>query len=195
KLQLTGEPFPIGEQVGYNPVTGRAMFSASQTGVLVFLSTNAPNTQLAWFDRGGKQLGIVGGPAVNSTLRLSPDEKRLAISRLDPQTGTADVWLIDLARNNPSRFTFDPANDGGPVWSPDGSRIVFFSTREGVSNIYQKVSNGTGTDQILFKSNQSAGPHDWSPDGKFILFSMVSSKTGPDLWILPLSGDQKPIPF
>src|SRR5262249_31210352 len=62
KLQLTGEPFPIGEQVGYNPVTGRAMFSASQTGVLVFLSTNAPNTQLAWFDRGGKQLGIVGGP-------------------------------------------------------------------------------------------------------------------------------------
>ena len=195
KLELTGEPFPIAEQVGYNAVNGRAFFSASETGILAFLSSSAPNTQLVWFDRAGKQLALVGAPAADNGLRLSPDEKRLAVSRLDPQTGSADIWLIDLARNNPSRFTFDPANETAPVWSPDGSRIVFASNREGVANMYQRLSNGTGNDELLLKSAQPTGPYDWSQDGKFILFGMISSKTGSDIWLLPLFGDQKPTPF
>src|SRR6266498_4581451 len=91
-------------------------------------SSNAPNTQLAWFDRGGKQLAAIGTPAADTGLRLSPDEKRLAVSRLDLQAGSADIWLIDLARNNPSRFTFDPANEGSPTWSPDGSTLSLGQT-------------------------------------------------------------------
>ncbi|HJZ78843.1 MAG TPA: hypothetical protein VKD91_00805, partial [Pyrinomonadaceae bacterium] len=195
KLQLSGEPFPIAEQLGFNLVTGRAFFSVSETGILVFLTSNAPNTQLTWFDRQGKQIALVGAAAVDTGVRLSPDEKRLAVSRVDPQTASADIWLIDLARSNASRFTFDPANDTGPVWSPDGSRIVFASNREGVVNMYQKLSNGTGTDEVVLKSAQPVGPHDWSPDGKFILYGTISPKTGTDMLLLPVSGDQKPIPF
>jgi serine/threonine protein kinase len=195
KLQLTGEAFPIAEQVGFNAVNGRAFFSVSETGVLTFLSSSTPNTQLAWFDRRGKQLALVGAPAADTGLRLSSDEKRLAVSRIDPQTATADIWLIDLARNNPSRFTFDPANESSPVWSPDGSRIVFASNRGGVVNIYQRLSNGTGNDELLLKFAEPTGPHDWSPDGKFILFGVLSPKTNVDLWFLPVSGDQKPTPF
>ena len=195
KLQVTGEAFPIAEQVGFNAVTGRAFFSASETGVLSFLSSNAPNTQLAWFDRGGKQLAAIGTPAADTGLRLSPDEKRLAVSRLDLQAGSADIWLIDLARNNPSRFTFDPANEGSPTWSPDGSHIIFASNRGGMANMYQRLSNGTGNDELLLKLSEPSGPHDWSPDGRFILFGVLSPKTGSDLWLLPLFGDQKPAPF
>jgi len=199
KLQLTGEPSSIAERVAYNLVTGRGAFSASQTGVLVFLSANSPNTQLTWFDRAGKQLALVGGPSALSSIdsgpRLSPDEKRVAVSRVDPQTVSADIWLIDLARNTPSRFTFDPANEISPVWSPDGSRIVFSSNREGVANIYQRLSNGAGNDELVFRSGRQAGPYDWSPDGKFILFGMISATTGNDIWLLPLFGDQKPTPF
>ena len=117
-LQLSGEPFPIAEQVGYNLVTGRAFFSVSQTGVLAFVNNNPPNTQLVWVDRTGKQVAAVGAmapQAADTGLRLSPDEKRLAVSRLDPQTASSDIWLIDLARNNPSRFTFDPANESSGV--------------------------------------------------------------------------------
>ncbi|HJZ80376.1 MAG TPA: protein kinase, partial [Pyrinomonadaceae bacterium] len=195
KLQLSGEPFPIAEQLGFNLVTGRGFFSASETGVLVFFTNSAPNTQLIWVDRQGKQIELVGATAVDTGVRLAPDEKRLAVTRLDPQTASADIWLIDLARNNPSRFTFDPANETAPVWSPDGSRIVFASNREGVVNMYQRLSNGTGTDEVVLKSAQPVGPYDWSPDGKFILYGTISPNTGNDLWLLPLFGDQKPTPF
>src|SRR5262249_13050531 len=115
-------------------------------------------------------------------------------SRSDPEAGSADIWLIDLARNNPSRFTFDPASDLGPVWSADGTRIFFASNRSGVVNIYQKLSNGTHEDELLFKSPQTAGPLDCSPDGKFLLFNTLSPIKGADLWLLPL-GEQKPMPL
>lgn len=195
RLQLTGEPFSVVEQVGYNAANGRAYFSVSQTGVLVFLSSDVPGTQLAWFDRGGKQLATVGTTAVDNGLRLSPDGKRLAVSRLDSQAASADIWLIDLARNNASRFTFDPANETNPVWSPDGSRIVFASNRDGNPKMFQRLSNGTGNDELLLKTTEPTGPHDWSPDGRFILFGVLSPKTNVDLWVLPLFGDQKPMPF
>ena len=196
RLQVTGEPFPIAEQVGFNPGIGRAFFSVSETGVLVFLSNISTNTQLAWFDRGGKQLAQVGTLAQQNYPRLSPDEKRLAVSRVDVQAGSADIWLIDLARNNtPSRFTFDPANDTFPIWSPDGSRIVFASNRDGIANLYQRLSSSAGNDEALFKLSEPKIPNDWSPDGRFILYQALSAKTGPDLWVLPLFGDQKPTPF
>jgi Tol biopolymer transport system component len=194
-LQLSGEAFPIAEQVGNNPATGRSFFSVSQTGVLTYLSSNTPSTQLIWFDRTGKQLRQVGAPAADNTLRLSPDEKQLAVARLDVQAGATDIWLIDLARNTPSRFTFDPANESGPVWSPDGSRLVFASNRSGVANLYQKLANGTGSDEALFKSAESAGPNDWSSDGKFLLYGVLSPRTSTDLWILPMFGEQKAVPF
>jgi eukaryotic-like serine/threonine-protein kinase len=196
RLQLTGEAFSVAEQAGYNPANGRAYFSVSQTGVLVFLNSDTPGTQLAWVDRGGKQLAAVGTTAADNGLRLSPDGKRLAVSRFDPQAASADIWLIDLARNTPSRFTFDPANEIAPVWSPDGNRIIFASNRDGIGRMYQRLSNGTGNDEVLFKSAEPTGvPHEWSPDGKFILFGVVSPKTNVDLWVLPLFGDQKPAPF
>jgi serine/threonine protein kinase len=194
-LQLSGEPFPIADQVGENAAIGRAFFSVSQTGVLAFLGASTPNTQLAWFDRTGKQLALVGSPAVDTAIRLSPDEKLLAVGRLDIQAGSADIWLIDLARNVPSRFTFDPATENNPVWSPDQSRLLFSSNRSGVANVYQRVATGTGSDEALFKSAESIVPLDWSLDGKFILYTVISPKSDNDIWVLPLFGDQKATPF
>jgi Tol biopolymer transport system component len=195
KLELQGEPFLITEQIDYSAGTGRGFFSASQTGALTFVGFNAPNTQLVWFDRGGQQLGQIGSPSADLGFRLSPDEKQLAVSRLDLQAGTSDIWLIDLARNNPSRLTFDPAGDAGPVWSPDGSRIIFSSDRGGGSTIYQRLSNGTGKDEVVGTFSAPGGPHDWSPDGKFIVVSIVSGMGSTDLWLVPLFGEHKPTPL
>jgi len=195
KLELQGEPFPIADQIDYFPTSGRGFFSASETGTLTFVGTNWPNTQLVWFDRGGKQLGQIGGPAADLGLRLSPDEKQLAVSRFDLQLGTTDIWVIDLARNNPSRLTFDPAGDSGPVWSPNGSRIIYYSDRGDGSTIYQRLSNGTGKDEVVVKFSAPAGPYDWSPDGRFILFSVISELGSTDLWMMPLFGEQKPTPL
>src|SRR5262249_25196985 len=89
----------------------------------------------------------------------------------------------------------DPATDSTPVWSPDDSRIVFASNRDGLTRMYHRLSNGTGTDEVLVKLTEPTWPHDWSPDGKFFLFGVLSHKTNVDLWLLPLFGDQRPTPF
>ncbi len=191
RLELTGEPFLVAEQVGRLGQGQRfALFTISETGVLVYRSGFSESTQLIWFDREGKQLGTVGLTAGYASPWLSPDEKRVAFGRVEPQGGGSDIWLIELARGTPTRFTFDPAFDQTPIWSPDGSRIVFSSDRDGVLNLYQRAASGAGNDEVLLKSDHAKIPNDWSADGRFILY-----QTSTDLWVLPLSGDQKPFPF
>jgi len=190
RLQTSGEPLPLAEQVGVSNPTSLKLFSASANGVLAYRSGSAPVTQLAWFDRAGKSLGPLGSLSAYSNTRLSPDQKRLAVERPDPQTLASDLWIFDLVRGTSSRFTFDPATDAFPVWSPDGSHIAFGSSREGTMNLYQKLSSGAGTEPLL-KSGEAKYPTDWSPDGRFILYTTVAG----DMWLLPLSGERKPVPF
>src|SRR5207244_1171925 len=125
--------FPVAERVGSDPLyPARLNVSVSDSGVLVFdPSVNRQNSQILWVDCGGKQIGSLGVWAGGSGPRLSPDEKRVAADREDPQTSNTDLWLSDVTGGNAARFTFDPALDQYPLWSPDGSRIVWASTREG----------------------------------------------------------------
>ncbi|MGH8772150.1 MAG: TolB family protein, partial [Burkholderiales bacterium] len=171
------------------------LFSVSKTGVLVYRGGSSEATQLIWFDREGKQLGTAGPAANYAVPWLSPDEKRVVFSGLDPHTRNADIWLIELERGILTRFTFDPASDLSPIWSPDGSRILFASERDGPPNLYQKAASGAGNDELLIKSDHRKIPVDWSADGKFILVQELHPKTSSDLWVFPVSGEQKPFPF
>jgi len=193
KLQFTSNPFPIADQVGYDASTFRTFFSISQTGVLAY-DSNSGKTQLAWIDRNGRQLSSVSQPSNYFRPWLSPDEKQVAVDDVDAQ-GNRDIWIIDLARGNPTRFTFDPAVDWLPVWSPDGSKILFASNREGDFNLYEKPTTGAGKEVLLLKTDLSKSPTDWSADGRYILYTVNDPKTKFDLWVLPLFGDQKPFPF
>jgi Tol biopolymer transport system component len=194
-LQLTGEAVPVAERVGRYQNSGHSNFSVSETGVLVYRGNlSSADSQLVWFDRAGKQLGTVGTPAGYAAIRLSPDDKHVALQRLDKEKGTNDIWLIELTHGTPSRLTFDPAGNVFPIWSPDGSRIVFTSNREGVSNFYQKLSSGAGNDEILLKSDDTKLANDWSPDGRYILYQDLSQKDF-DLWVLPLFEERKPVLF
>jgi Tol biopolymer transport system component len=116
------------------------------------------------------------------------------VQRFDTEKGTNDIWLVDLARGIPSRLTFDPASDTFPVWSPDGSRVVFSSQKEGLSNLYQKLSSGAGQDELLFKSDDLKLLNDWSPDGRYILYQTLG-QVDFDLWVLPLFEERKPAPY
>jgi Tol biopolymer transport system component len=194
RLELSGDPFQVAEQVGSNSNTGLAGFAASDNGVLVYRAGNSSSgRQLIWLDRSGRPAGTVDPPAPYENPRLSPDGKRLAVFKAD---GGGDIWLMDLERHTTTRFTFNSASDNDPVWSPDGTKIAFVSNRDGgVFNLYQKSAGGTQDDGLLLKTPNNKLIDDWSADGKYILYEETDPKTKGDLWVLPTFGDRKPIRY
>jgi eukaryotic-like serine/threonine-protein kinase len=197
RLVLTGDAFPIAEQIqtqAAGPPYG--IFSASENGVLAYQTgTGAGGSQVVWFDRTGKQVGVLGDSAPYSDLELSADGKRASVNIPDQAGKGRDIWLYDVARGLRTRFTFDPADELTSLWSPDGSRVVFNSRRNGHMDLYQKASNGAGAEEVLLQDNLDKYPVSWSPDGQFILYVRGGGPTGNDLFVLPLSGDRKPLPF
>jgi Tol biopolymer transport system component len=105
--------------------------------------------------------------------------------------GSSDIWLQDGIRA--TRFTLNPADDRYPLWSPDGTRVLFASNRSGAYDLYQKPADGSGSEQVLLQSPDLKRPNSWSRDGRFILY--WSDRNGGDLMVLPLTGDRKPVPF
>ncbi|MBK8315636.1 MAG: PD40 domain-containing protein [Acidobacteria bacterium] len=194
-LKLTGEPFVVADKVRVSP-NASGFFSVSDNGSLVY-DPNAltDNQQLTWVDRAGKPLGTVGPPGEYEYPRLSPDGKRVAVGRRDPQTRTRDIYVIDLARGTSSRLTFDPGDDRYPVWSPDGSRIAWSTNRDGAFQIYQKLASGVGPEELLSKADVAISPVSWSADGRFLLYSRFDPKTTLDLWVLPMAADRQPTVF
>jgi serine/threonine protein kinase len=199
RLELTGDPFPIAEKVQHDPLIWKGVFSVSQNGVLAYQGggTAQTGTQLLWVDRAGKPIRPVSDLGLFFTPRLSPDGQRLAVQITDPQGQNADIWIYELGRGTKTRFTFDPARDLNPVWSPDGTSIVFASNRTGHFDLYQKAASGASAEELLFESNDDKRPLSWSPDGRFIAYYSrdPNGKTKGDLWVLPLFGDKKPFPF
>jgi eukaryotic-like serine/threonine-protein kinase len=151
--------------------------------------SNAGSRKLEWFDRSGKTLGTVGPIGEYRDPELSPDGKRIAVVRRDPQTQNDDIWLIDVANGVPSRWTFDPGIDMYPVWSPTGEQIAFGTSRNGMDGLYLKAADG-GVEDLLLK--EAAIPRDWSRDKRFLVYGVA---TATQLMVLPLSGDRKPFPY
>jgi Tol biopolymer transport system component len=191
RLKITGEPFRIAEQLETNPTDGNAGFAVSDSGHLAYRTPNpSGNYRMAWMDRSGKQLGDVGEPGGYTAPGLSPDGGKLAVAFGNPN----DIWIRDLDRGTFTRFTFG-ANSAVPVWSPDGSRIVFFSQRGGAQDLYVKDTSGASTEELLLKSPQNKVPTDWSHDGQFIMYEARVGVSRTDLWFVPVSGDRKPQPY
>ena len=192
RATLTGESMPVTQAIGNDGGFNHSAFSVSRQGILAHRAGAVSRRQLAWIDRTGKMLGAVGGPDENalSFPDLAPDDQRVAVTRIIPSN--PDVWIIDVARGVRSRFTFDAAIDSAPLWSPDGSRIVFRSFRKGVYDLFEKPVSGTADEKPLLVTSQAKQALDWSRDGRFLLYSTQNPKTGTDLWALPMMGERKP---
>jgi Tol biopolymer transport system component/tRNA A-37 threonylcarbamoyl transferase component Bud32 len=189
KLRVTGEPFPVAEQVGAMRFGPGLVYSISQNGVLVYRGAGSGDVQLAWYNRDGKRMGAIGQPGPYGIIVPSPDEKRLAMERFDPQLRTNDLWILELASGIFSRLTFNPADDTDPVWSPDGRELVFSSTRKAAIDLYRKVVGG-GDEELLFASAEPKYPKFWMKDGRSILFI---NEQGKIFYELPLTGERKPV--
>jgi serine/threonine protein kinase/Tol biopolymer transport system component len=195
-LKVSGDVVPVVNDVAFNVGTRRGAFSVSDTGTLAYRA--AEDTVLAWFDRAGTSLGAVVPPGRYYTPAVSPDGRMVAVARLDSHSPTQDIWLIDADNGPPRRLTFDAGMDHAPVWSPDGTRIVYGSRRPEKADLYVKSVTGTGPAQLLLSQSVSIFPVDWSRDGNTVMFmqsgrqSGVTPARGFNIWALPLLGERTP---
>jgi len=197
RLMEAGAAVPVVEGVRLpfgvpNGVVG-AQFDVSLTGSLVYLPgpsrVSSAENALALASRTGatERMTTAPGPYVHA--RASRDGTRLAV---DTDDGTeAAVWLYDLSGTSALRRLTFGGNGRFPVWSPDGQRVAFQSDREGSRAIYAQRIDGTGGVERLTmpEKGEEHVPESWSPDGKFLSFSVTTTQTGSpsSLWILSLA--------
>jgi Tol biopolymer transport system component len=180
---FSGEIFSVSsEQVTYNQTRGFSTFSASMNGVVSYQPNRISPSSLIWLDRSGKKIATAGEPNYFSSPRISPDGKRIVLVRHETHSEEGDIWLLDLEKNNMSRFTFKPEIYNTPIWTPDGKGILY-STMD----VYRKDSSGTGKETRIFKSPVGTNPTSITPDGKYAAVSLDNAKTQQDLWIVPLA--------
>jgi Tol biopolymer transport system component len=190
---IRGEEVPMANVVGTDYTVQRSPLSVSRTGVLAYRTGGGQRRQLVWVDRNGRQLGPVG----------SADDSGIADPGLDPSGrlvvvhrfvgGKGDVWVMDPQRGIATRLTFDPTLANNPVWSADGRRVFFLSTREGAANLFEQAAGGVGEEHLMLRN--AGTPLSASSDGRFILYMRTDPTTGDDIWALPLVGDdRKPFP-
>jgi eukaryotic-like serine/threonine-protein kinase len=192
--RLVGDAVEIVGQIAYSGGLAFGAFSASSTGMLAYTAGRGATSELRWFDRQGKPLGQLGvEQGVNSfDETLSPNGRTVAISAF--RSATADTWLVDVARDVASRFTSDDANELYPVWSPDGTELLFTSNRGGFYNIYRKRVAGAGEEMRFFESASDQYPTDWSQHGQTILFTNIDAKGQADIWMSSATSEGKSNP-
>src|SRR5262245_54402639 len=205
RFELSGQAFNVAGQLGHS-TTGQGAVSVSAAGTLAYASAAPQRGRLTWFDRDGHQVDTVIPEGEYSDFRLSPDDRHLAASLVDPKTGQPDIWMTDLERGSlSSRFTFGPGVSAAAVWSPEGTRIIFRSNRKGgLIDFYQKSAAGGGNEETVlsWEAGLAAGissvasliPSDWSRSGE-VLFSAPTIASAYDIWVLPTAGERKPVKF
>ncbi len=191
KLKLAGNPVPIAEQIRGNDL-GAAAFSLSNEGKLAFAGGQATTLDLAWYDRSGKKGDIIDSGTFQDA-HISPDGKRVSAARADAG-GHLELYIYDLVRGTKSQFSFSQSRDDDPVWSPDGSTIVFDSARAGKIDLYTRPANGARQEELLYHDDLDKYPGSWSSDGIYIAYEALGNGHF-DIWIMPMFGDRKPYPF
>ena len=202
-LEVTGNPVPLVEGVSVK-ATGVANFAVSDDGRLVYATrvgaSGAPPRSLVWVDRDGREepLGDTWQQDQYITPRFSPDGMRVAVAvaeNADTNGNPADLWVLDLTRGSCSRITFGGNNRFFPVWSPDGTQLAFSDGTGGTNRLLVASADGSGQVETLLDRDERQFPTAWAPDGSALAIYTDRSETARDIAVLPVDGDQTPVPF
>jgi len=119
--------------------------------------------------------------------QLSLDGRYVAFTNIGP---VETIWIHDLARGTQTALTSTGAGSSqSPVWTADGTRIVYRGTRAGFRNLFWKAVDGSGDEERLTTSENLQGPTSASPDRNIAFY-----EGGRDIWVLPLD-TRTAVPF
>jgi eukaryotic-like serine/threonine-protein kinase len=190
-LQPHGEAWTLSNDVW--TFQGMAFFEVSSSGIVVYNRVGAHQSQLAWFDRLGRRQKNVGpaGPFIH--MDLSRDEKRVVLERYE--NGRGDLWLLDLAREAPTRLTFGPAWALQAHWAPDNAQIVYASADASSLRFVRRDAGGSREEDLLKDLPMGpTQPTHWSDDGHYVIFTRSLTSGKSEIWLLPVEG-QKPAAY
>ena len=193
RLEVAGNAVPILERVttagGING--GSFQWAISGTGTMAYVPGFGRESQVVRVDRAGREQPVLP-PADYHGPRLSPDGRRLAVTLIGAVD--SEIWIYDLVRGTSARLTSGGRNLW-PVWSPDGTRVAYASSRHGSTNVYWKQADGSGIEEQLTSSQYTYVPHSWSPDGKQLVLTETDPERFTSIVLLPLRGDRTLSPF
>jgi len=184
-LKISGSPSPVLEDISPNTVTGSGQFDFSRTGIFTYYGGgDAGMTPVAFMDSNGKLDPLLPTPGGYLTPRLSPDGKRLALSRVPPALN--DLWSYDWQRQKMQRLTFSGQLCRFPVWTRDAQHIVF-SSQTGAGSFLGWIRSDGATGEVhkILESNHVLLPTSFSPDGR-LAYSELAEQTGYDIWTAPI---------
>src|SRR5262249_13844269 len=188
-LPVVSDAVTVIEQV-LTAGSGASNFAVSRTGTLVYVpggdiaAQAAIPRSLVWVDRQGREQPIKAPPRAYAVARLSPDGSRIALDVRDQQQ---DIWIWDIARETLTRLTFDPSVDMCPVWSADGRRVIWASSRQAsLPNLYWQAADGTGAVERLTNESFPQFPTSVLPDGSRLAFFANMSGGAQDLATIDL---------
>jgi Tol biopolymer transport system component len=191
RLEVTGAPATVLEDVMTTVVNGRAQFSFSSKGDFAYIQERSNNNAevgqvLEWVDRRGGAEALISVRHEYSGPRLSPDGRTLFVEIADP---AAAIWVYDIGRGTLSRLT-QVGVSYGPIPSPDGRRIAYQATRDGVTGVMISNVDGSGEERLT-SDKRFNFPTSWSPDGKQLLITAASETGNIEVRLIPLDGDRK----
>ena len=191
RLETSGAAMPV-VAGAVRGGAGATQFGVASNGTAVFQSrTPTEPRPLVWVDRTGRAAPMSIAPAVYSFPRFSPDGALLAVNRADPD---ADIWTLNVERGTSTRVTSD-GRESVALWTPDGSRLVFTSTRTGLAELHSKRADGSGAEETLTNTPNLHVPGSWAPGMAGLSFTEVNRTTGADIWLLPPGRDAQPRPL
>ena len=200
-LQITGDPVILGDEPAniLDPATSWTAgwsVSVSESGSLGYYSAPSLNTVATWYDANGTPTGTLSlPPAHYESIAISPDGTRGVLVR-STSPSESSLWLVDLARGGATPLSSGRGRNDAPVWSPDGTRVVWASDREGIQNLFVKNVNDAAPEQQLFASDVLfKNPEDWSRDGRWIVMTQLDQDTSQNVWLLDASGPKPPTPI
>ncbi len=190
KEELTGAPVPVLQGVQYQ-FANSAQFSIARNGTLAYISGPPLGLQntLVSVDRTGRETPLRAPPRGYEDLSVSPNGKLVALTVIGEQQW--NIWIFDIQQGTMSRLTFEGDNRD-PIWSADGKRVIYSSTRNGRKGVFWKPVGGPGGEEELLDTSAQPFPSAVSVDGRSLIYDVSGWVESAGVYVLPLQGERKP---